>query len=343
MRSVLLVANPSARSGKAEPLIKRTLKAMRDRGWAAEFLSTEPDGRTVGLVREALEKGGCEVLAYMGGDGTFAEVTKGLMAAGIPVPMGLLPAGTANNLGKTFGISADPDALHENLDIIQAGHVQEIDVGRVQRMRGEQVLQEDYFFDSVGWGFQPAVLAKRNRHRRRVGQIPVLRDVYRDQAVYAGAAVKSYLESFVEPTKFTAEVTADGAKHVFTGLTDLIINATPVYGGEWILERLAEPDDGLFEVVPFKGRRELFSKAIRDLEALPIWQEHLDELGITHTPGFQASEMTVELIRPSRRDVEAQIDGEEFGAGHSYRVSCAPRLLPLITREDWIPPWQRPS
>ena len=340
-RRALLVGNPTARSGLAEGRIRRALEAMHARGWAARFVSTEPDRRTVGVVRDALSEGGLDVVVYLGGDGTFGEVAEGLLAADTGCALGMLPSGTANDQGKSFGISSDEAALDRNLDVIEAGFVQLIDVGRVERLDPSgAVTSEALFFDSVGWGFQSDVLRVRNRDRLRVAKVPLLRDLYRDQAVYAGAALNRYLSSWTRPTKFSATVVADGQTVVYEKLTDLVISATAIYGGEWVLERLSEPDDGLFELVPFQGRRELFSKAIRDLRHLPVWQEHLDALGVTHSRGLAAATFDLRFHRKDGRPIAAQLDGEEWSGGFHYRVSVIPRALPLVVDEHWVPPWQ---
>ena len=59
--------------------------------------------------------------------------------------------------------------------------------------------------------------------------------------------------SFVEPTKFDAEILCDGQLHRYEGLTDVIIGGTAVYAGAWIMDRASEPDDGKFELVPMQG------------------------------------------------------------------------------------------
>lgn len=338
---VLLVGNPTAQTGRAAARIEAALQAMRERGWDARLLATEPEGRTVAAVARAVDEGPWEVVVYLGGDGTFAEVAKGLLQARRKVPMGMLPSGTANNQGRSFGVSSDPDALGENLDVIEAGNVTLLDVGRVEKVDEHgKVLATELFFDSVGWGFHADVLEQRNKDREVVERIPLLREIYRDQAVYAGAVLNRYLASWVEPTVFDAVVQTHGAVHRYTRLTDLIINATPVYAGDWVLDRRAEPDDGRFELVPVKGRRELLTKAVLDFRRSPLWREHIDAIGAFHSDGYSADAFDVQLTRPGKYDIPCQIDGEEWEAGDSFRVRVLPRLLPLRTPPEFIPPWR---
>lgn len=338
VRTVLLVGNPTAQSGKAEARIERARAAMVARGWKVSVQPTAPGGRTVPEVSRRLDEGDFHLAVYLGGDGTFAEVAKGILGAQVPVPLGMLPSGTANDQGKSFGISSAPEALERNLDVIEDGHLTALDVGRIERLPDGA---HDLFFDSVGFGWQAEILERRNRDREAVGKVPLLRDLYRDFAVYAGATATKYLESFVEPTKFAAEIVADGVHHHFPSVLDLVIKATAIYGGQWVLDRNGRPDDGRFELVPFSGRRDWASKALRDLKDLPIWQEDLDLLGLSHTEGFSAAAFDLHLIRPPRPAVQAQLDGEEWVKGERFRVEVTGKKLPLLTPRDFTPPWSR--
>ena len=104
MTSHLLVGNPTAQSGKAAGYLERALDGLRERGVEARLLPTEPAGRTVGLVTRAVEAERPDVVVYLGGDGTFNEVARGLLAASVDVPLGMLPMGTANNQGRSLGV-----------------------------------------------------------------------------------------------------------------------------------------------------------------------------------------------------------------------------------------------
>jgi diacylglycerol kinase family enzyme len=189
-------------------------------------------------------------------------------------------------------------------------------------------------------GIHPDILATRNRHQRAVGRIPLIKHLYRGKAIYLTASLAKLLETYVAPVKFTCEVVADGQTHVLSGMTDVVISGTPIYAGHWVLDRRAEPDDGKFELVPFQGRRDWTSKALRDLAAHPIWQEQLDELGLRHAEGFSASRFDLDFYRPEKGELHAQVDGEEWGAGDRYRVEVLPRALALITPADFVPPWK---
>lgn len=337
----LLVGNPTARSGRAAEHLERAAALIVERGTACERLDTEPEGRTVQLVRDAVASLSPTVVVTFGGDGTFNEVAQGILASGADVPLGMLPMGTANNQGRSFGLSAGPSALADNLDVVFRGNVTALDVGHIARLDlRQQVTHETLFFDSVGWGMQPEILARRNERRDQIKDIPVLRDIWRDQAVYAGATVSKLLESYVEPVKFNATIESEGVHHRYDGLTDLVISNTALYAGEWIVDRNSEPDDGRMELCPFQGRRDWLAKTVRDLTVLGINKEDFDALGFTQSEGYSARDFDVEMFRLARDEVATQVDGEEWHAGFRFQVSVRPNALNLITPAGFVPPWR---
>jgi diacylglycerol kinase family enzyme len=337
----LLVGNPTSQSGRARALIERASHRLMARGLSPRFLPTSPGGKTTLDVRDVLDAANIARVVALGGDGTFAEVARGILAARERRPLGLIPAGTANDQARSFGLKSGEGALEENLDVIEAGHVTWIDAGRATRVASADAPEVSaLFFDSVGWGMHPEVLVQRNRDREVVGQIPLVRDLYRDQAVYAGAVLGQYLASWLEPTKFDADALVDGRRLHLTGLTDIIVKATPVYAGAWVLDRRCCVDDGLFELVPIHGRRDWFLKTIHDLAALPVLGDQLDALGVTSSGTVAGAAFELRLSRPARPNIASQLDGEEWVPGDHFTIEVLPRVLPVITRPDWSPPWR---
>src|SRR5262249_2468056 len=97
----LLVANPTAQSGKNAQRIERARQLLDEHQLAHRFVSTQPAGGTVQVVKEALDASEVHTAIYMGGDGTFAEVAKGILASrrAPEVRLAMLPTGTANDQG----------------------------------------------------------------------------------------------------------------------------------------------------------------------------------------------------------------------------------------------------
>jgi diacylglycerol kinase family enzyme len=321
----LLVGNPTAQSGRNAARLERAIAWLAARGIACELTPTLPGGATVDVVRRALDAGTSERAAHppigvviaMGGDGTFREVGAALLdsARREEIALGMLPTGTANDQGRSFGLDAGEDALERNLEVIVAGRETRLDAGRLTVTRADGTVRtKSAFFDSAGWGISARVLAARNEDRRAVEPLGPLKALYRDQLVYAGALLRVFLESYVVSDKFTARIVADGAPREVTGVTDLIVKGTRVYGGAWVFDRTSAHDDGMFEVVAFRGKRDWTSKAIVDLEGNPVTEEMLNAIGIEHTKPFRASHLEVRFdMPPGSAQLAGQYDGEELG------------------------------
>jgi len=333
----LLVGNPSAQSGEAARSIARAAELLGARGIDVRVLHTEPAGRTPGLVARAIRERTPSAVLSLGGDGTFNEVARGILESGHDLPMGLFPMGTANDQGKSFGIAAGPASLEAQVDIVARAFVRRIDVGTIRALTDGAVVAEGTFFDSASFGLAPDVLAARNRDRADVARVPLLAALYRDQAIYVGAALERLLGSLIEPMKFDAVVETDRFEQTYAALTDLVVKATPIFAGEWVLERRAEPDDGLFELVTVASRREWLERVVGDLAMNPFRPE---ALGLALPAHHAASRFSLRFYRPGREGVASQIDGEEWVAGDHFEITVLPRALALIVPEGFVPPWR---
>lgn len=329
MATHLLVGNPTAQSGKNAARIEQARAWLRDAGIACDLLATEPDGKTIAAVTRAIDAGGFACVIAMGGDGTFREVASGILdsARANDVAMGMLPTGTANDQGRSFGLDAGEDALEANLAVLARANETRLDAGRI--VSGDST---GWFFDSAGWGISARVLRERNADRALVDEkLPVLKALYRDHMVYAGALVRVFLESYVVDDKFVATIDADADRHVLEGLTDLVVKNTRVYGGAWVFDKTSRHDDGLFEIVPFCGKRDWTSKAIVDLEGNPISEEILNAIGLEHSKPFRAARIELRIVTAAGGPaLAAQIDGEEFAASDHVVIDVVPRALRLV-------------
>ncbi|MEO7111005.1 MAG: diacylglycerol kinase family protein [Polyangiaceae bacterium] len=330
----LLVGNPTAQSGKNAERIERAQKLLESGGAKVELFSTLPGGQTIPKLAELLAKENHASVISMGGDGTFREVGAALIESGAAekIAMGMIPTGTANDQGRSFGLEAREEALAKNVEVILAANETRLDAGKIQATRGSDSRREKtLFFDSAGWGLSARVLASRNEDRKVVAGLGPIKEIYRDELVYVGAFLKTFLDSYVVDDKFAADIVADGKEVKLDGLTDLIVKATRIYAGAWVFDRTSAHDDGMFEVVPFRGKRDWASKAIVDLQGNPLTEEMLNAVGIEHSKPFRASRLTMKFREPKDgAKLAAQIDGEEFFAGDSVEIEVLPRAIRLI-------------
>jgi len=147
-----VVTNPSAGRGRRAERVARFRDLLRKHlGEFREFI-TERAGQEADAVDEAL-RSGCDTIVAIGGDGTWSLVADRIVRSGrTDVALGLLPTGTGNDFGKTFGLTWD--RADDIVRAIAARRTQRIDVGRV----GER-----YFLNVVGLGFDIAVIDDSHR------------------------------------------------------------------------------------------------------------------------------------------------------------------------------------
>ena len=327
----LLVGNPTAQSGKNAERIDQAVRGLAATGVSCDVLATLPDGATIPALADRLRGSSTTCVIAMGGDGTFREVASGLLESGRAehVSMAMLPTGTANDQGRSFGLDAGEAALTKNLEVVVAGRETRLDAGKMMTPG-----HTAWFFDSAGWGISARVLRARNEDRALVDTHPLLKVVYRDHMVYAGALLRVFLESYVVDDAFTAEIEAEGAdggRIVLEGLTDLIVKGTRVYGGAWVFDRTSRHDDGLFEIVPFRGKLDWTSKAIVDLDGNPVTEELLNAVGVEHSHPFRFSRATIHLKWPTGGAAPAaQIDGEEYPVSDHVTLEVVPRAIRLV-------------
>jgi diacylglycerol kinase family enzyme len=329
----LLVGNPTAQSGKNAERIDEA-RALLDRyGVHHDFLSTRPDGKTVGDVARALSGGAYTCVIAMGGDGTFAEVGRGLLNSGVRVPLAALPTGTANDQGKSFGMYAAPKHHEQNVRTDAAGHTVPLDAGLAVAFDFiRQPIARDWFLDSLGWGISPRILRMRNEDRRLVGGIPILRELYRDKFVYAGAVLRALVQSYVEVSKFEVEVTTPAGTVFLDGLTDLVLKNTKFYAGSWVLDPTASPEDGEMELVPFRGRDEWIGRAIVTLDGLPAHELNEAPVPLPQlSPILRSNRFSLKIHDRPGSVVEAQNDGEEWVAATEWEIEVVRHAIDLVT------------
>jgi diacylglycerol kinase family enzyme len=342
----LLVANPTAKSGRAKRFIDDALAVLEDTDLEPEFFATLPAGATVPELATRLEREDIARVVYMGGDGTFAEAAKGIILAreraGVDVPLGMLPMGTANDQGRSFGIVAGVRALRRNVEIIAAGVEMWLDVGRIEALDDDgTTLRHDLWFDSCGIGLSAQILAQRNREREWVEKVPLLRRVYRDKVVYTSMTLRTLLSGALSGRNFACEITVDDQTIECESVTDILVQATPIYAGDWVFAPDGRPDDGKFEVIVLRGHADWAAAAIGGHKRNPVTVDDLEVMGLPRRVVPSGAHIDIRLALANgkrRRSVHAQIDGEEFPAADRYRIENLFHHLRIIVPEGahWV-------
>jgi diacylglycerol kinase family enzyme len=279
-----VVAAVEARTG-AKPEIRETISAA--------------GGREV--AREAVTAGS-RLVVVVGGDGSVCAAAGVL--AGTPVPLGVVPAGTANHLAAVLDI---PRRFEQAAALLATGQVRAIDIGLV-RLGDDPAATRLPFVVVAGIGFDArAIAATTERRKRSLGVV----------AYYAVAAAVGLR---VRP--FAVRLDVDGVIHETDALVVLVANSGHLVPGILGPRRPFVPDDGLLDVLVARGRGPV-GLARAGLELL-CGRQIDTEFGAYGTR-FMARR--VEVVAPA--GVPVEVDGDVLGAG-GFVAEVAPGALRVL-------------
>jgi diacylglycerol kinase (ATP) len=209
--TALLVVNTKSRSG--ERLCATLGDLLAARGIHPLHAQCESREALPQAILDNADRIDCVVIA--GGDGTLNAAAPGLLRTGLP--LGIVPAGTANDLARTLGIPDDPV---EALDIIARAEERRVDVGRVN---------DQLFFNVASIGLSVALARAMSREtKRRLGRLS-----------YALAALRVVTRA----RPFSALIVSEGEVARVRTFQVAVGNGR-YYGGGNAVEKSAEIDDG---------------------------------------------------------------------------------------------------
>src|SRR4051794_10179138 len=103
---VALIVNPTAGKGRAAKVVASVAGRIRDSGANVSILVGHDAEDALALARKAATDGADAVVA-LGGDGMVHLALNAV--AGTDTPLGIIPAGTGNDLANTLGLpTKDP-------------------------------------------------------------------------------------------------------------------------------------------------------------------------------------------------------------------------------------------
>ena len=212
--------NPVAGRGAAARALDPIAREFHRQGWAVHVERTEGPGHATELAARAAGAGVTRVVA-VGGDGTVHEVANGLLRHGSDVTLGVVPIGSGNDFAKLVGVYR-----HSPVRAVRrlvTARTATFDAGRVG---------DEYFVNSMGFGFGPAVVRVRNAMPGLSGFasyfVPVIR-------AFAG----------FRPPRF--EIRAAGFSETGYMMMVEVCNGTTA-GGSYRFAPDAQPADGRLDV-----------------------------------------------------------------------------------------------
>lgn len=123
-KKMLLILNPKSGRCKGVKKLNEVIQVAQNRGYFPTVLITQKAGDAEEFAR--LYGGQADLVACIGGDGTFSEVASGMIHGGHDVPLGYIPAGSTNDYAASLGLSADMKIAAEDMF---DGIVKHFDVG----------------------------------------------------------------------------------------------------------------------------------------------------------------------------------------------------------------------
>ena len=288
LRTAFLV-NPASANGATGKRWPKVYRRARELGLDGDVLLSEQPRHLSVLARDVADD--YDLLVVVGGDGTLNEVVNGVV--GKDVELAVVPAGTGQDFGRTYGLPEKPD---DALRVALAGRTRTVDLGRATWPGGEH-----YFVNVGSVGMSGAVAQRANGMSKALG----------GRATFYYALVREFA------TWKNTEVTVrhDGGERRGR-MHDVIVANGRWHGGGMKLAPDAAPDDGLFDVV-----------LIGDITKLDFvtTSPKLYGGGHVHHP-------RVEVLRSATVEIEAavplpvELEGEPVGTTPA-RFEIVPRAL----------------
>jgi diacylglycerol kinase (ATP) len=288
-KEIAVLTNPTSGKGKGNKVSETVIPRLTDAGYDVRALTGRDADEASDLARRCVTDG-IETLVVIGGDGMVHLAVQAL--AGTDTRLGLIPAGTGNDVARNLDLPLkDPAGA---ADVIIGGHERRIDLARIGHR---------YYVTVLAAGFDAIVNERANEMTWPKGQMRY------------NLATLAELRTF-KPLPYVIEV--DGQQHRFDAMMVAVGNG-PSFGGGMRITEGAVMDDGLLDVVAIDpmGRLEL----VRTFPKLRTGS-HVGHPKVHHWTG-----RTITVAAPG---IVAYADGERIAA-LPLTVEVVPGALRVLT------------
>jgi diacylglycerol kinase (ATP) len=287
-REIALLTNPTAGKGRGRMARDAAMARLRSVGMSVRSLEGSDPDQTLALAREQVAAG-VDALVVVGGDGMVNLAIQAV--AGTDIPLGIIPAGTGNDVARYFDIPRkDPATAAER---VIAGEIRTIDLARTM---------DRYYVTVMAAGFDAVVNERANRMTWPKGQMRY------------NLATLAELRTF-EPLPYILEL--DG-NVVHTSAMLVAIGNGPSFGGGLRIAEGALLDDGFLDVV--------IIKPIGKLELVRTYPKLFKG---THTTHRAYEHHRVRRVTVAAPGIVGYADGERFGP-LPITIECVPGALKVL-------------
>jgi diacylglycerol kinase (ATP) len=294
---VKLIANPGA--GDVSTIasrIEQVMQYLTEGGLKVDLALAHPKKEAIPIAQKAV-KDGYDVVIAMGGDGTIGVVIRGI--AGSKVRLGIIPAGTENDIARSLGI---PEDLKEACAVIASGHTRSLDLGQISTKKRKKF----YFFMVATVGLTATLY-------------PLISEVPEGKLSGIKDAVMTLLKFKTDPTVY---LTLDDESKIEVETMLVTVANTPITGVKNLVAPDASMEDGLLDIAVYPG----FSKA----ELLSYFVRSANE-GQTPDGRIQRYRARKIKVKTSPK-LDVAAEGILLGKG-TARIKVIPGALRVIAPE----------
>lgn len=231
---VKLIANPGAgKASESAENLKLVIGYLEKSGLKVEVAFAKPKEEATPIAKKAVQDG-YKIVIAMGGDGTIEAVMRGMV--GGKARLGIIPAGTENNIAKSLGIPKDLEAA---CVLIASDQTLKLDLGQVTTRKGKKFI----FFEMATVGLSAAVYPDANKAAS--GKLSGIK-----------ATAMTLIRQEAHPNVF---LTLDNESKIEVETMLVMVSNTPVFGKNFQVAPEASMQDGLLDisVYPDFGKLEL--------------------------------------------------------------------------------------
>lgn len=230
--NVALLVNPTSAKGNGARAADLAQQRLTDAGLDVLRLQGRDGDEALALARAAVDDR-VDALVVCGGDGIVHLGTQA--AAGSGVPLGIIPAGTGNDVARYLGIDrSDPERA---ADAVIAGETRTIDLGLAtpETPSGSPAGEPRWFVTVATAGFGAVVTDRANRMTRPAGRTRYDIAMVMELAVFSPATYRLVYDDLTVETPAMMVCVGNG----------------PSAGGGMQLTARASLHDGEFDIMYF--------------------------------------------------------------------------------------------
>jgi len=273
-KKLLFIINPKAGKIQTRNELLKILDIFTKYGYEISTYPTQSCGDAKNVTSERAKD--YDLLVCSGGDGTLSEVVSGMMASEKKIPIGYIPAGSANDFAHNFDI---PKNKVKAASLLMEGRPYPCDVG---------AFNDSNFIYVAAFGiFTDVPYETKQEVKNVIGYL-----------AYILEGMKR-LNKF-KPYKLTIECNNNIIEDEF--ILGMVTNSTSVAGFKNKADEPVLLDDGLFEVT-------LVKKPHNPIELQEIISALLTQNHTKNLLSFKTDKITIK----SEEDIAWTLDGEYGG------------------------------